>query len=103
MQCLGQQNLLPKKRIVKKLSKNNLQLTSLSVSRSTLQCKKPVWPTVTVMFLGTSKSKYGSRLVGEMVVDVVDSPNEGAYDVRVSEIRTKFQYLFQFAWQFSTA
>lgn len=46
------------------------------------------------MFLGTSKSKYGSRFVGETVVvdDVVDSPKEGAYDVRVSGIRAKFQY-----------
>lgn len=39
----------------------HVTLTSLSPSRSTRQCRKPVWPTVTVKFLWTSKSKYGSR------------------------------------------
>lgn len=37
------------------------QLTSLSPSLSTLQCKKAVCPIVTVMFLCTSKSKYGIK------------------------------------------
>ena len=60
-----------------------LVLTSLSVRRSTLQCKKPVWPTVTVIFLETSKSKYGSRLAGETVVDVADR-SIGVYAVTVS-------------------
>lgn len=34
-------------------------LTSLSPSCSTRQCRKPVWPTVTVTFRCSSKSKYG--------------------------------------------
>lgn len=37
------------------------KLTSLSPSLSTLQCKKAVCPIVTVMFLCTSKSKYGIK------------------------------------------
>lgn len=37
------------------------QLTSLSPSLSTRQCKKAVCPIVTVIFLCTSKSKYGIK------------------------------------------
>lgn len=40
----------------------NHLLTSLSPSRSTRQCRKPVWPTVTVTLRCNSKSKYGCSL-----------------------------------------
>lgn len=50
-----------------------LKLTSLSPSLSTLQCKKAVCPIVTVMFLCTSKSKYGIKYeeAGSMVDDTL--------------------------------
>lgn len=54
-------------------------LTSLSPSRSTRQFKKPVWPTVTVTFRWTLKSKYGSSAAGDIVVSDV-----------LSETRMKF-------------
>lgn len=54
------------------------QLTSLSPSLSTLQCKKAVCPIVTVTFLCTSKSKYGLKYddAGSIVDDKLhDSVN----------------------------
>lgn len=60
-------------------------LTSLSPSRSTLQCRKAVCPIVTVKFFCTSISKYGAKYEAGSVVDEKLSDSVKEKEIKIDE------------------